>query len=129
MAAGETLTARERADMERAARRAGERSALTFTVLFAAADRDVRTYAELAHACVEDPATTVLVFVDPAARRLEIVTGRHAHRQIDDRAAKLAALAMTSGFSLGDLAGGVVDGLQMLGEYAHGPPVMHTEQP
>lgn len=127
MAAGETLSARERADIERAARRAGDLCGLTFTVLFAAAEGDVRTYAEHAHSRLDDAATTVLVLVDPAARRLEIVTGSRAHRQIDDRAAKLAALAMTSGFSLGDLAGGVVDGLQMLGEYAHGPPVMHTD--
>ena len=45
------------------------------------------------------------------------------------RSPKLAALAMTSGFSIGDLAGGVVDGLQMLGEYGNHPPVMHTDTP
>ncbi len=129
MAAGEGLSARERADIERAAQRAGDLAGLTFSVLFADADGDVRTYAERAHASLPHPASSVLVFLDPAARRLEIVTGSQAHRRIDDRAAKLAALAMTSGFSIGDLAGGVVDGLQMLGEYGNHPPVMHTDTP
>lgn len=129
VAAGETLSARERAAIDRAARRAGDVGGLTFTVLFATAAGDARAYAEHAHARLDAPAITVLVFVDPAARRLEIVTGSRAHRLIDDRAAKLAALAMTSKFSLGDLAGGVVDGLQMLGEYANRPPVMHVDRP
>ncbi len=129
MAAGEGLSERERADIERAAQRAGELAGLTFSVLFADAEGDVRTYAERAHAALPHSASSVLVFLDPAARRLEIVTGSHAHRRIDNRAAKLAALAMTSGFSIGDLAGGVVDGLQMLGEYGNRPPVMHTDTP
>lgn len=115
--------------MERAARRAGELAGLTFSVLFAAADGDGRLFAERAHATLDDPSHSVLVFVDPGARQTEIVTGEYAARSIDDRAAKLAVLAMTSGFSVGDLAGGVVDGLQMLAQYANRPAVRHTNTP
>ena len=129
MAGGEALSVRERNDIERAARRAGELAGLTFSVLFAAAEGESRTYAEQAHATLANPSDSVLVFVDPARRQIEVVTGSGAGRRIDDRAAKLAVLAMTTGFSIGDLAGGVVDGLQMLGQYAHRPRVMHTDTP
>jgi uncharacterized membrane protein YgcG len=129
VAGGETLSIRERNDIERAARRAGELGGVTFSVLFATADGDCRAYAERAHATLDDPANSVLIFVDPARRQIEVVTGSGAGRRIDDRAAKLAVLAMTTGFSIGDLAGGVVDGLQMLGQYAHRPPVLHTDTP
>lgn len=129
MAGGDTLSARERADIQRAALRAGERSGLTFSVLFADAQGDGRSYAERAHASLADPADSVLVFVDPAARQVEVVTGSEAQRRIDDRAATLAVLAMTTGFSIGDLAGGVVDGLQRLGEQGDRPRVLHTDTP
>ena len=60
----------------------------------------------------------VLVAVDPAARRLEIVSGPEARARIDDRTAALVALGMTSSFQAGDLAGGLVHGIHMLGEHA-----------
>jgi len=129
VAGGENLTDRERADIERAAQRAGKLAGLTFRVLFAHADGDTRTYAERAHASLTDPAGSVLIFIDPGARQTQVVTGSLAQRTIDDRAAALAVLAMTTGFSLGDLAGGVVDGLQMLAQYGHRPPILHTDTP
>jgi hypothetical protein len=60
---------------------------------------------------------------------LEIVTGSEAGRVVDERACSLAAMTMTSSFAVGDLAGGIVDGLRMLGEYAHRPPVLHRDEP
>ena len=129
VAAGEALSGRERADIERAAKRAGGLSGLSFSVLFADAQGDSRRYAEAAHARLEDQARSVLVFVDPSARRVEVITGSEAERRIDDRAARLAVLAMTTGFSVGDWAGGVVDGLQKLGEYGNRPKVLHTDTP
>lgn len=129
VAVGEALSSRERADIERAAARAGELAGLTFSVLFADAEGDTRSYAERAHASLADPASSVLIFVDPGARQIQVVTGSMAQRTIDDRAATLAVLAMTTGFSIGDLAGGVVDGLQMLGQYGHRPPILHTDTP
>jgi len=129
VASGDALSDRERAEMERAAQRAGQLAGLRFCVLFADSGGDARAYAERAHGSLYDAERTVLIFVDPAARQTEVVTGSRAQRHIDDRAAKLAVMAMTSGFALGDLAGGVVDGLQMLGEYGNRPPVRHTDTP
>jgi uncharacterized membrane protein YgcG len=126
---GERLSDRERASIERAAERASASTGLMFTVCFASAEGDVRSYARSLHAGLADSTHTVLIFVDPGARALEIVTGREAGRQIDSRGATLASLAMTSKFSIGDLAGGVVDGLQMLGEGGRRPPVLHTATP
>ncbi len=129
MPTGERLSGRERASIERAAERASESTGLTFTVCFASAEGEVRAYARSLHAGLADSAQAVLIFVDPGARALEIVTGHDAARQIDARGTTLASLAMTSKFSIGDLAGGVVDGLQMLGEGGRRPPVLHTATP
>ena len=129
MAAGEGLSERERAAIERAAERSGAGTGLTFTVCFADARGDVRAHARSLHAGLANSEHAVLVFVDPGARALEIVTGSEARRRVDARGATLATLAMTSKFSIGDLAGGVVDGLQMLGESGRRPPVLHTDNP
>ena len=129
MPTGERLSERERSTIQRAAERAGASTGLRFTVCFAAAEGNVRAHVQALHAGLEDSAHAVLVFVDPGARALEIVTGSEARRQIDARGATLASLAMTSKFSIGDLAGGVVDGLQMLAESGRRPPVLHTSTP
>jgi len=129
VATGEVLSAREYADIERATKRAGDPAGLTFSVLFATADGEPRLYAERAHNSLPEPSRSVLIFVDAAARRVEVVTGATAERHIDDRAAQLAVLAMTAGFPIGGLAGGVIDGLRMLGQYGDRPPVQHTDTP
>jgi hypothetical protein len=60
---------------------------------------------------------SVVVAVDPTARALEIVTGSRAAEVLDDRTCALAALAMTSSFSAGDLVGGIRNGLQVLADH------------
>lgn len=129
MPAGDALSDRERSDLERAATRAGADTGLTFSVCFADGGGDTRARARALHAGLVDPAHAVLVFVDPAARDLEIVTGVEANRRIGEREATLATLVMTSKFSIGDLAGGVVDGLQMLAEHGRRPVTRHRDQP
>jgi uncharacterized membrane protein YgcG len=126
---GESLSARERSDIERAAVRAGSATGLVFTVCLLDAEGDSRGLARRLHGQLAEPARSVLVLVDPAARDLEIVTGSLARRRIDERAATLASLAMTSKFSIGDLAGGIVDGLQMLAEHGRQPLVRHHTDP
>ena len=49
---------------------------------------------------------------------LEIVTGNEARKRISDRDAKLAALSMAAAFAGGDLAGGVLAGLDQLASHA-----------
>ncbi len=60
----------------------------------------------------------MLIAISPEQRILEIVTGEHAAYRLPDRACALAALSMTAAFGGGDLAGGVVTGLQMLSNQA-----------
>ena len=65
-----------------------------------------------------DARQTVVVAVDPARRSLEIVTGSQAAARVSDRTCGLAALAMTSSFSAGDLVGGLRTGLQLIAAHA-----------
>ncbi len=65
--------------------------------------------------------------VDPAHRRLEILTGATAARSLDDRATALGAMSMTSSFAAGDLAGGIVAGLHTLAEHARQPRTLHSD--
>jgi uncharacterized membrane protein YgcG len=60
----------------------------------------------------------VLLLVAPEARRLEIVTSPAAARRVPDHAARLAALAMTSSFGVGDIAGGITEGVRQLAQAA-----------
>ena len=79
-----------------------------------------REAAETVHASLgeERARSAVLVVVAPGQRRVEIVTGPVARRRVPDRVAALAVLSMTTAFSGGDLAGGIVDGLRQVADAA-----------
>jgi uncharacterized membrane protein YgcG len=80
---------------------------------------EIRDHAERLHAALGALASRgVLVLVSPGDRQLEIVTGRDSSRRLSDRACALAALSMPTSFAGGDLVGGIVTGLLMLGEAA-----------
>lgn len=129
MAGGESFTPRERAEVERAVRVAESLSGLTFSTYVGASDGEPRRFAEQLHAGVPDPAYAVLVFVDPAGRQLEIVTGSEARRVLPDADCRLVVLAMQSAFADADLVGGLVTGLQQLGEHARRPRTVHIDEP
>jgi uncharacterized membrane protein YgcG len=95
-------------------------------VYVGAADAETRPFAVSLLNQLDDPDRSVLVCVDPAGRRVEIVTGSIARRQLSDSQAGLAALAMQTSFAAGDLIGGLVTGIQQLGDHAHQPPLLHT---
>lgn len=127
MPGGEAFPPRQLAEIERAVRAAEDESGLRFSVFVGAADGDPRAYAERLHAGLgPNAASAVLVLVEPVARRLEIVTGAEARRRLDDRSAALAALSMTTAFTVGDLLGGIVTGVRMMGEHARRPRVLHA---
>lgn len=129
MPAGDAFTPDQLLDIERAVRHAESVSGLHFSVYVGGADSETRPFAiELLNE-LPDPDRSVLVFVDPAGRRLEIVTGPLARRQLSDASAGLAALAMQTSFAAGDLTGGIVTGVQQLGEHAHQPPLLHANEP
>lgn len=81
------------------------------------------------HAQLAEPDRTVLVAVDPVGRRCEVVTGATARIGLTDHACQLAILSMTSSFVAGDLIGGLRDGMVILGEQGHQPPVLHLDGP
>ncbi|MBK5306111.1 MAG: DUF5130 family protein [Frankiaceae bacterium] len=79
-----------------------------------------RAAAERLHAALgaERSQTAVLVVVCPGQRRVEVVTGPRIRRRVPDRVCCLAILSMTTAFSGGDLAGGIVDALRQMADAA-----------
>lgn len=114
MPAGD-VTESQRVELEELLRHAERQSGLTYS-LYLGSWQGGRAGAESMLDRLADPDHSVLVAVDPAARELEIVTGRLARIALDDRACGLAALSMTSSFTSGDIMGGLRDGLAVLGE-------------
>ena len=84
-----------------------------------------REAAERLHAALGDrAATAVLLVVAPGQRRVEVVTGPGIRRRVPDRVAALAVLAMTTSFSGGDLAGGIVDAVRQIADAAGRRPAL-----
>jgi hypothetical protein len=90
---------------------------------------DGRASAVAQHATLPDPASAVLVAVDPSARLIEIVTGTLVAVNLDDRACELAVLAMKSCFQADDIVGGVREGVMLLAQHARHPRVLHLDNP
>jgi len=124
--AGEAFSPRQADHVRHALALARSQTGLHFSVYVGSADRDVREFAQRLHAALgDDAASAVVVFVEPVARRVEIVTGEIARRRVDDRAAGLASLSMATSFAGGDLVGGIVNGVRMLAQSAERPRVLH----
>lgn len=119
MVPGKPLTKRQRARIARAVRAAEEWTGLQFCVYLGPTEDDPRARA---HALMADLDLTerpaVLILVAPATRRLEIVTSPAAAQRINDHETQLAALAMSSSFGVGDVAGGVSEGVRLLAQGA-----------
>ena len=129
MPTGEIFSERQRDDIARAIRGAEQDTGLHFSVYLGSLGDSTRERALALHGSLVEAGSSVLVAVDPGLRQTEIVTGHEAKRYLDDHACALGALAMTTQFSAGDLAGGVVNGLRTLAEHARHPKVLHLDQP
>ena len=127
MPVGDPFSPRERAEIDRALRIAESSSGARFSLYLGELGPAPRERALGLHAELPDPDVRVLVAVDPAGRRLEIVTGAEVARRLDNRSCGLAAATMSSAFGGGDLVGGILAGLQMLGEHTRSPRGLHTE--
>jgi uncharacterized membrane protein YgcG len=126
--AGEAFSERQNDDIVRAIRLARQQADLPVCVYVGTLEADTRAAALRLHGALGAEATrSVLVAVDPGARRLEIVTGRDVRRHLDDRSTGLAAMAMTSAFQAGDLSGGIANGVLALAEHARTPRSLHTD--
>lgn len=126
MPAGEPISPSDRARLKRAVHNAETSSGLTFSVVVGVSEEGPRAYAERLHADLSDPDRSVLVLCDPVFRALEIVTGVEAGRTLDDVECALAAASMQSSFTGGDIIGGLVTGVQQLGEGARVPRTLHA---
>lgn len=127
MPAGDAFSAGQVQAIERALAQAHAESDLDYSVFVGSVDGDLREQGrKLLGALGADGDRAVVVVIDPAQRRLEILTGPTAARYLDDRATALGAMSMTSSFTAGDLAGGIVAGLHTLSEHARHPRTLHT---
>ena len=119
MVPGKPLNARQRRRIARAVRQAEAATGLQFCVYLGPTEADPRAHA---HALLHDlglaAEPAALLLVAPETRRLEIVTSPAAAQRIGDHAAGLAALAMAASFGVGDLAGGVAEGVRLLAQAA-----------
>ncbi len=130
MPAGDAFSAKQATLIDRAVAQSEEISGLHFSVYVGELDADPQAKARELHTALGDGAPrAVLIAVDPAARTLEVVTGSVARRWLDDRSCALAAVAMASQFSMGDLSGGIINGLRSLAEHACHPKVLHERPP
>lgn len=100
--------------LDEALRTADRATGFTFSVYVGELEEPVRGHAERMHQQLPNAAAAVLIAVSPNQRVLEVVTGGDARRRIPDRDAKLAALSMVAAFGGGDLAGGIISGLDQL---------------
>jgi len=125
--AGDPFTPDQHRQIEKARTRAGADSGLGFHVYVGPLGDDPRDEAQRLHARLPDAVFGVLVAVDPRAHALEIVTGAQARLVLDDPSCGLAALTMQTAFAAGDLAGGIVRGVNQLGDHARQPDTLHTE--
>lgn len=125
--AGEGFSPRQQDEINRAIDIARREAELEYAVYVGAANSDARLFAHRLLAGLPEPDRSVLVLVDPATRRLEIVTGATAGRIVDKRACSLAIATMTSAFAAGDLTGGIARGIILLGEQSRRPPSLHHE--
>ena len=101
-------------------------SDLHFEAYLGPAGDSSRDHALALHSHLPRPELSVLVLCDPAARALEIITGRGTRQFLDDTACRLAVATMTSSFLAGEVVDGLVRGIQQLGEAAHHPQTLHV---
>jgi hypothetical protein len=117
-AASPTAPLVESGQIRRAIAIAQKRTDLNWSVFIGTLGPDPRAQAEARHAELGPVADkSALIAVDPAAHHLEIVTGAHARKHLDDRSCGLAAAAMTSSFAVRDLDGGIANGILALVEH------------
>ncbi len=112
------FTTRQLLRLDEALRAADIGTGLVFSVYLGELEEPTRGHAEKLHSQLAQPAKSVLIAVSPNQRLLEIVTGSKARVRISDRQAKLAAMSMAASFGGGDLAGGVISGLDQLATHA-----------
>ncbi|MEU4425813.1 DUF5130 family protein [Actinoplanes sp. NPDC024001] len=112
------FTTRQLLRLDEALRIADQATGLNFSIYLGELGEPVRAAAEELHRKTRNHQRSVLIAVSPNQRKLEIVTGSEARKRISDRDAKLAGLSMAASFAGGDLAGGLLIGIDQLATHA-----------
>lgn len=117
---GDGLKPDQRERIERARRQAEQATGMRFWVRIGPFSMDPRIEAErLLTNLIEEPHQAgVLILLGPEERRLEVMTTAAAKRRLPDQAVGLAILTMTSSFGVGDIVGGLLNGLRQLSDSA-----------
>lgn len=119
MVPGKPLTNRQRARIARAVRAAESWTGLQYCVYLGPTEDDPLKHARaLMEQLGLDAEPAVLILVAPELRRFEIVTSALAAQRVPDHAARLAAIAMSASFGVGDVAGGIAEAVRQLAEAA-----------
>jgi hypothetical protein len=119
--AGDTFTVDQRRSIDRAVRQVEADTGLAVCLRIGGVDTDARTTARTLLQRMPDPANAVVLVVDPGARELEIVTGSAARQRLSDADCLAVAESMRTTFVAGDLPGGIMNGVQRLGDAVHRP--------
>ena len=122
---GDGFTSAERQEIDKAIRDAEQVCRYEFSVFVGPAAGEPRSFAERLHAALVVPDKSVLIFIDPGARALEVVTGSEARRELEDHEVELAVLQMQSAFAADQLVTGIKQGVLMLAEHARKPETLH----
>lgn len=129
MPGGDVFSDVQRQEIMRAVADAERDTGWVFAIEIGSSDAQTRAYAVTLHSRLTDPARSILIQVDPERRTLEIITGQHVRRALDNRSAGLAAVTMQSAFAAGDLSRGLVAGVRQLAELSRTDKSLHTDTP
>lgn len=128
MAAGDRGSSADAHEVDRAIRKAEQTSRYEFSVFVGdTGDHPPRQYAEALHESLVVPDRSVVIMVDPSRRLIEVVTGEQVRSTLSDAEVELALADMRGYFADGDLTTGLVRGIQLLGEHARAPRMLHAE--
>ncbi|MCL2541086.1 MAG: TPM domain-containing protein [Nocardioidaceae bacterium] len=116
--AHQLLTQSEQARLDAAIRSAEQSCRAEISIYLGAAEGSIRDFATSLHNTLVLPSRSILVLVDPDRRALEIVTGGRVRATLTDEKAASIVREMTEAFGAGDLAGGLVGGVERLGREA-----------
>jgi uncharacterized membrane protein YgcG len=121
------LSESDRLALDRTIRLAEQSCRFEFSVYVGPAEGDdTRAWATRLHNRLVVPSRSVLVFVDPARRATEVVTGGDVRRHLTDAEVDLAVLTMSSDFAAGNLLAGLQRGITMLAEHARPQTTLHA---
>ena len=127
MAAGDQLSESDRLALDKSIRLAEQASRFEFSVYVGPAEGDdTRAWATRLHNRLVVPSRSVLIFVDPARRAIEVVTGGDVRRHLSDAEVELAVIAMSSELASGGLLSGLQRGISMLAEHARPQNTLHA---